>query len=141
MEIPQLDIEKGKVVVLYDGVCNLCNLTVQFIIKRDRKDKFRFAALQSEFGKRYSAFIPQSEGIPESVALIYGNQIALRSNAIIKICWAIGGIWQLMIIGKIIPRFFRDMIYNFIAQRRYRYFGRRASCLVPRKEYLAKFLN
>jgi len=127
-------------VLLFDGVCNLCNASVQWILKRDHKAHFRFAALQSEFGQQ----ILQKHGLTteqfDTVVLSVGDRIFLRSDAPLEIVRRLGGFWKLFYLFKILPRPLRDALYNFVARNRYRWFGRQAACMLPRPEWKGRFL-
>lgn len=128
-------------VLLFDGVCNLCNHTVQFIIKHDKKGVFRFSALQSDFGKKTMAEYGLDVQKLDSVVLIYQNRAFSYSDAPLEIAKIFGGFWQFAYIFKIIPRFIRDAIYHWIAKNRYKWFGKQESCWLPTPELKAKFLN
>lgn len=127
-------------VLLFDGVCNLCNASVQWILKRDHKAQFRFAALQSEFGQQ----ILQKHGLKQehfdTVVLSVGDQIFLRSDAPLEIVRRLGGFWKLFYLFKVLPRPLRDALYNFVARNRYRWFGQTAECMLPRPEWKGRFL-
>ncbi len=126
--------------VLFDGECNLCNGTVQFIIRRDRRNRFRFAALQSEAGKT----MLQSHRLPpealDTVVLISGGRAYTRSDAALGIARRLDGLWPLCYAAVVIPRFLRDRAYDFIARNRYRWFGKREECMVPTPELRSRFL-
>lgn len=128
-------------IVLFDGVCNLCNKTVQFIIRKDSKAKFRFASVQSESGQ----LLLEQLGLPldsfESLVYIRDNRFYIKSTAVLKILRGLGGGWQLLYLLIIIPRFLRDMGYDFIAIRRYRCIGKSETCVVPTPEYQKRFLE
>ncbi|HEX4485222.1 MAG TPA: DCC1-like thiol-disulfide oxidoreductase family protein [Terriglobales bacterium] len=134
-------------VLLYDGVCGLCNRGVQFILKRDRHDVFRFASLQSEFAAR----VLSKHGInPETLDTVYlvlhqgdpTERLLSRSDAGLAVMLLLGGIWRAMAsVGSILPRFFRDFLYNLIARNRYRIFGKYDTCPLPTSEQRAKFLD
>jgi predicted DCC family thiol-disulfide oxidoreductase YuxK len=128
-------------IVLFDGLCNLCSKTVQFIIRNDSKSKFKFASLQSENAQ---LLLSQLKLLPNSFdSLIYigDNMFYLKSTAVLTILKKLGGGWQLLYVLIIIPRFLRDMVYDFIAKRRYKCFGKRATCMVPTPEYQERFLD
>jgi len=116
-------------ILLFDGVCNLCNRTVDFILKRDRAKRFRFVALQSEKGKELIAKfeIPTET---DSVILIFKNEVFIESDAVIEIVKLLPTPWKWLTIFKIIPLKLRNRIYNWIAKNRYRWFGRRKTCRV-----------
>ena len=127
-------------IVLFDGICNLCNKTVQFIIHRDQKSKFRFASLQGEAGQ----LLMKQIGVPaESQTIVYisDNRFYIKSTAVLRILRGLGGGWLLLFSLIIIPRFLRDLVYDIIAKRRYRYFGKRESCMIPSLEYRERFLE
>ncbi|HEY5691159.1 MAG TPA: thiol-disulfide oxidoreductase DCC family protein [Cyclobacteriaceae bacterium] len=128
-------------VILFDGVCNLCNGSVQFIIKRDRKNRFHFAALQSSFGlqKLNQLEIP-TESL-QSIVLIDGEKNYQKSNAVLEISKHLGGAWPMLYVFKIVPRFLRDAIYNFIAKNRYRWFGRQDQCMIPTPALKTRFIE
>lgn len=128
-------------VVLFDGVCNLCNHSVQFIINRDKKQYFKFASLQSDFGQQQlnNFNVPSRE--LESIILIKGNRYFQRSSAVLEICLHLGALWPLLYIFKIIPWFIRDFFYDLVAKNRYRWFGRRDECMLPTPELKARFLD
>ena len=127
-------------ILLFDGVCNLCNSMVQFIIKRDPKGKFKFASLQSEAGQA----VLKKSGLPtkyfDSVVFIYKGKYFLKSNAVLQVLKALGGVWTLFYIFIFIPRPLRDFIYKGIAKTRYKFFGKRSVCMVPNQEILNRFL-
>lgn len=129
-----------KRIVLFDGVCNLCNGAVRFIIRHDAKDQFRFASLQSDFAKQLLKkhhFPIHKTG---SIILIEGGKVYLRSGAVLGIIRRLGGFWKLLVVFYIIPRFIRDGMYDFIARNRYKWFGKRNECMIPTKELRQRFL-
>ena len=126
-------MEKQNPVILFDGVCNLCNGTVDFLLKRDRKKQFRYAALQSETGKT----MIQKFHIPEqtdSVILIKLNKVYFESDAAIEITNMLPYPWKLGIIFQIIPKIIRNKIYKWVAKNRYGWFGKRETCRIPTPE-------
>jgi predicted DCC family thiol-disulfide oxidoreductase YuxK len=130
-------------VVLFDGVCNLCNGTVQFLIDHDRDAHLRFAALQSEAGARvlqaHGRAVPT--GDPDSVLLVAGGHVYSHSDAALRIARLLGFPWSLAAVALVVPRFVRDAVYRFIARHRYRWFGREESCRVPTPALRARFLS
>lgn len=131
-----------KLIILFDGVCNLCNSAVQFIIRKDRKDLFRFASLQSDAGKELMAQynLPVTT-TPESIILIKGDAVYQYSAAVLQIARYLGGLWPLAYSFIVLPRFIRDSMYKWIARNRYRWFGRQSSCMLPTPALRAKFLD
>jgi predicted DCC family thiol-disulfide oxidoreductase YuxK len=130
-----------KIIVLFDGVCNLCNGAVQFIIKRDRSQKFLFASLQSSFGKDQMRKIGLDPLSLQSILVIEGNSIFQRSDAALKIASHLDGIWSYFSILKFVPKIIRDGVYNLIARYRYSVFGRQDSCMIPTAELKTRFID
>ena len=127
-------------VLLFDGVCNLCNASVQWILKRDPRGHFRFAALQSEIGQKLLRQHGLASENFDTVVLVAGDRIFLRSDAALEIVRHIGGFWQLLYVFKILPRTLRDAVYNLVARNRYRWFGHREECMLPQPEWKERFL-
>ncbi|MEN8789673.1 MAG: DCC1-like thiol-disulfide oxidoreductase family protein [Flavobacteriaceae bacterium] len=136
-----MEFPENKKIVLFDGVCNLCNASVLFIIKRDHKDQFRFAALQSPIGEQ---FLKEREidRVKTDSIILYEPKVAYytRSSAALKIGKSFGGLWPLIGIFEWIPESIRDFFYNLIARNRYRWFGRQEHCMIPTPELQSKFL-
>lgn len=128
-------------ILLFDGVCNLCNASVQWVLKRDRKGIFKFAALQSETGQRLLQQFGFSQENFDTVVLVDGEKVFTRSDAPLEIARRLGGFWSLFFVFKIIPRFLRDAVYNWVARNRYRWFGRKEECMLPRPEWKNRFLD
>ncbi len=130
--------------VLFDGVCNLCNATVQWVIERDAGGVFSFASLQSEAAlhalERAGETITLSE-LPDSIVLVDQIGIHIRSAAIMGIARRLGFPHSMLGLGRLLPRPMRDAIYRFIARNRYRWFGRRDTCMVPTPDLAARFLD
>lgn len=133
-------------VVLYDGVCGLCDHLVQFLLKRDDRDRFRFASLQSDV----AAQLLQRHGTDavdlDTVYVVVdygkdGEKLLSRSDAIIHLLQRLGGIWSVVAAGKILPRAFRDSFYKFVATNRYRVFGKYDVCQMPEERFKFKFLD
>lgn len=139
MEINLADM-KNKNIILFDGVCNLCNSSVDFIIRRDKKGVFKFASLQSELGQA----ILQENHLPaddfQSVLLVQNGKIYQKSTAALMIARQLSGLWFLMYGFVIVPAFLRNWIYNLIAQNRYKLFGKKESCRMPTPEERGRFL-
>lgn len=134
-------METEKKIILFDGVCNLCNGAIQFVIKHDKKDIFRYAALQSEIGQK----LTQDRGIDtsklDSILVIEpGVAYYSKSEAALEISKAFGGLWPVLQIFKWVPTSLRDVIYDFVAKNRYRWFGKKDQCMIPTPELQAKFL-
>jgi predicted DCC family thiol-disulfide oxidoreductase YuxK len=136
----------SKPIVLYDGVCGLCNHLVQFLLKRDKHDRFRFASLQSEFAQS----LMKRHGLdPHDLDTVYlvkdhgcaDENLLARSDAILYMLTQLGGIWSLAGAGRVLPRVFRDAVYKIVARNRYRVFGKHESCMLPEPKHRAKFLD
>jgi predicted DCC family thiol-disulfide oxidoreductase YuxK len=128
-------------VILFDGVCNLCNASVQFIIKHDKKKVFKFASLQSEFGKRVIAKYDLANKNIDSVMLLENNTVQLKSTAALQIARRLSGLYSVLYIFIIVPGFMRDSVYDFIARNRYSWFGKQESCMIPKPELKKLFIE
>ncbi|MCW8981441.1 thiol-disulfide oxidoreductase DCC family protein [Altibacter sp.] len=127
-------------IILFDGVCNLCNSSVVFIIKRDKKDVFRFAALQSNVGMVLVNEHDIDTSKTDSIILIDGNKSYEKSSAALRIAKELSGAYPLLYGFMIIPKFIRNRIYDYIAKNRYRWYGKKESCMIPTPELKSKFL-
>ncbi|WP_127136705.1 thiol-disulfide oxidoreductase DCC family protein [Flagellimonas oceanensis] len=133
---------ENKKIILFDGVCNLCNSSVQFVIKRDKKDIFRYAALQSETGQELVKQRHIDTSKVDSIILIEpGVAYYTKSDAALEIAQELGGLWKLSTIFTWIPTCIRNSIYDFVAKNRYKWFGKQESCMIPTPELKAKFLD
>ena len=127
--------------VLFDGVCNLCNALVQFVIRHDPKAKFRFAAIQSDIGRTIFQKYGMDPVDLQTFVFISDNQVFLRSSAAIAVASRFGGAWRMCAIFWLIPRFVRDAVYSAIAKNRYRWFGRKETCMIPTPGIEKRFLG
>lgn len=139
MEIKDLPLNKK--IILFDGLCILCDASVQYIIKHDKKDIFRFSTLQSEVGQKILMHLGINPNQIDSI-ILYEPGIAyyFKSNAAIEIAKGLSGIFRLATIFLILPVSFRDIVYDFIAKNRYKWFGKKEQCIIPTQENLSKFL-
>ena len=138
--ISKNDPDAGHAVAFFDGVCNLCNGTVNFLIDHDRRGRLRFAPLQGSTFAELAARHPELRGV-DSFVLSQGGRVHLRSAAALRILVALGGPWRLAGALLAVPRPLRDLLYDFVARRRYRWFGRTDSCRMPTPELRARFLD
>ncbi|WP_411030631.1 thiol-disulfide oxidoreductase DCC family protein [Spongiimicrobium sp. 3-5] len=137
-----MESEIDKKIILFDGVCNLCNGAIQFIIKRDKHDTFRYAALQSEIGQQLVNDRKIDTSKVDSIILIApGVAYYTKSDAALKIGKEFGGGWKLLGIFEGIPHTIRDWFYDIIAKNRYAWFGKKDACMIPTPELKAKFLG
>ena len=138
---PNPEATMAHSIVLFDGVSNLCNASVQWILRRDRAGTFRFASLQSAAAKAELSRIGLGDFRADSVVLIEGDRHFLRTDAALRIAKRLGFPWSLFAVFLIVPPFLRDPIYRSIARYRYRWFGKRESCMVPTKDLRHRFLD
>ena len=129
------------ILILFDGVCNLCNGLVQFIIRRDPKGKFKFASLQSDVGRSLLTKFNIDPDLLHSIVVIDHDVAYQRSDAALRIANCLGGGWKILKAFNILPKFFRDTIYNVIAKNRYRIFGKKDSCMIPTPELKERFIE
>ncbi|MCO5237273.1 MAG: thiol-disulfide oxidoreductase DCC family protein [Chitinophagaceae bacterium] len=135
-----MDELTDKLIVLFDGVCNLCNDAVRFIIRHDAKDRFRFASLQSDTARQLLENHPSPVQKTDSIVLIENGKVYIKSGAVLRISRRLNGLWKLLVIGYIIPRFIRNAMYDLIARSRYKWFEKREECMMPGAELRHKFL-
>lgn len=128
-------------IILFDGVCNLCNGSVLFIIKRDPQAKFRFASLQSDLGVKLLRQFEFPQGELNSVLLIKDQKLFQKSNAALEIARHLNGLWPMFYMFKIIPSFIRNTMYDWVAGNRYRWFGKKDVCMIPTPELRSRFLE
>ncbi len=127
-------------IILFDGLCNFCNFWVNFLLDRDKKDKFRFTPLQSEKGEELLKKFNLSTKDFDTFVLIDGNKYYIRSTASLIVAKNLGGLWKVLYSLIIIPGPIRDFIYNLVAKNRYKLFGKKESCRIPTPEERSKFL-
>ena len=130
-----------KPIILFDGVCNLCNSSVQFIIKRDSKKIFLFSSLQSDAGQAILLQNNLKNLDFNTIVLLEDGIIYEKSSAILKIIRRLSGLYKFGYVFIIIPKFIRDFVYNIISKNRYKWFGKRDSCMIPTKELKLRFLE
>jgi predicted DCC family thiol-disulfide oxidoreductase YuxK len=128
-------------VLFFDGVCNLCNHAIQFIIRHDRVGKVKFAPLQSHAGEAATQAVQQQLGyVPDSLILRVGGKYYTESAAALKVAGYLDGGWQLLKVLMIIPGFLRNPVYRFVAANRYRWLGRKQECMIPTPALKSRFL-
>ena len=127
-------------IILFDGVCNLCNGAVNFVIQRDTSNIFKFAPLQENAGtvllKKYAISFQKLD----SIVLIENDKVYVKSSSALRIARKMSGLWPLLYVCVVIPRFIRDGVYDFIAKNRYKWFGRKEQCMIPTPDFREKFL-
>ncbi|HSN61148.1 MAG TPA: thiol-disulfide oxidoreductase DCC family protein [Ferruginibacter sp.] len=128
-------------VILFDGVCNLCNGSVQFVIKHDKAGLFKFASLQSEAGQQLLKKYQLPDTNFNSFVLIQDEKAYTKSTAALMVAKQLKGVVKYLYIFSVIPTFIRDKVYNFIAQNRYSWFGKKDSCMIPSANLEARFLK
>lgn len=132
--------ENNKVIVLFDGVCNMCNGFINNLIDRDRKSILRFASLQSDIAKGALRNFGIDNNTLTSILVIKNDKLYSNSRAILEICRSLGGIYKLLYIFIIIPSFIRDFFYKIVAKNRYKWFGISDSCRIPTENLKKHFL-
>ncbi|HUH52406.1 MAG TPA: DCC1-like thiol-disulfide oxidoreductase family protein [Flavobacterium sp.] len=137
-----MEFPEGKKIILFDGVCNLCNNFVQTIIKHDKSDEYRFASLQSDYGQKLQNYLGIDPTQTKSV-ILYEPGVAyfLKSEAALEIVNSFGGAYVLLRIFNVFPKFLSNAVYDFVAINRYKWFGKQESCMLPRAELKAKFID
>jgi len=127
-------------IILFDGVCNLCNSAINFVIIRDTANVFKFAPLQEKSG----SLLLEKHAIDlqkiDSIVLIENNTVYVKSAAALRIAKKLSGLWPLLYIFIIIPAFIRDGVYDFIAKNRYKWFGKKNQCIIPTPSTKERFL-
>ena len=127
--------------VFFDGVCNLCNRSVNFLISKDKKEVLKFASLQSEYAQNVVPKALLDRENLDTIIVYYDGKFYMRSKAVLKLCKVLGGGFYVVLIGYLIPRFIRDGLYRFIATNRYRWFGRQSQCRVPTPDLKERFFE
>ena len=135
-----MDKENKHKIILFDGVCNLCNDSVKFVIKHDPKDVFWFTALQSDAGMKLATEHGIDTSKTDSILLIDQDKIYVKSTAALKIARHLSGGYPLLFGFMIVPNFIRNWVYDIIAKNRYKWFGKKDSCMIPTAELKNKFL-
>ena len=137
-----VDLPKDKKIILFDGVCNLCNDSVLKVIKYDKKNIFLFASLQSKKGLEIIKHLNIDTSLIDSIILYDpGVSYEIKSTAALKIMKEFNGFWSLTQVFMIIPENIRNIVYNYIAKNRYKWFGKKEQCMIPTPELKEKFLD
>lgn len=137
-----MNLPENKKIVLFDGVCNLCNSSVQFIIKNDKNDVFRFASNQSEIGKEIMKSTNIDFSKTDSIILLNTkSDVLIASQAVFKIAKELSGCYHFIYYFNFLPKQLTDFLYKFIAKNRYKWFGKQENCIIPKPEFNSKFLS
>lgn len=132
---------QGRNIILFDGVCNLCVGSVQFVLKRDTRNHFLFASMQSRSGQEILRRFDLSADVVDSFVLIENGRVYHRSTAALRVARKLRGLWPLLYVFIIVPRTVRDTIYNWIARNRYRWFGKKDECWLPTPDLKERFID
>lgn len=136
----------SNLIVLYDGVCGLCNRLNQFLLRRDQQDRLLFASLQSELAGK---ILERHGADPTDLDTVYvvenydspNERLLMRSDAILRVVNELGGVWTIAKLGKVLPRALRDLFYKLVAKNRYQVFGKYDTCMMPDPKHRKKFLD
>lgn len=128
-------------VILFDGVCNFCNAAVQLVIKRDKEKRYVFCSLQSERAKEFLAGYNTDSQSLLSFILVEEGKVYTKSTAALRVARHLSGLWSLLYPLIVLPKSLRDIPYTFIANNRYKWFGKREECMIPSEELRARFLD
>ena len=134
-------MQNDKSIILFDGVCNFCNGVVNFLIKQDKEKKLRFAALQSEAGKKILVQYGFPPSYQQSFIFIDKGKASRKSTAALKLFSQLPWFWKWMQIFWIVPKFLRDAVYEFISKHRYQWFGKKEKCRIPTPDERSRFLS
>ena len=134
------ETDPNKPVILFDGVCNLCNASVNFVIDRDPAGLFYFSALQSDYAREKLESYQVGQDL-NTIILLEDGKIYDRSTAALRIARHLSGLWPLLYVGILIPKFLRNAVYRWVAKNRYRWFGQTEQCRVPTTDLQARFLG
>ena len=129
-----------KSILLFDGICNLCNASVQFILKRDTGEQFLFASLQSDAAKNILLQYNLKNYSLNSLVLIQDGKVFQKSTAVLMVCQKLDWPWKLFYIGRFLPKTMRDHLYDFVAKRRYQWFGKKDRCVMMMPKYKNRFI-
>jgi len=132
---------QSRSIIFFDGVCNLCNSSIDFVIRRDKKNKFLVGALQDEVSKKVLANYRVREDYLDSIILLEDGVIFYKSTAALKIAKHLSGLWPALYPLIIVPKALRDVVYDWIGSNRYKWFGKKNTCRLPTHEEKAKFLS
>ena len=136
-----LTLPEHKQIILFDGVCNLCNNSINYVIDHDKNDQYRFVSLQSDLGIEIQNYLGIKSADLDSIILYIPNEAYyIKSTAALKVMKSFKGLWKLSVIFQVIPEGLRNVIYDCIAKNRYKWFGKQETCRIPTKELKAKFL-
>lgn len=130
-----------KSIILFDGICNLCNSSVVFVLKRDRHERFKFASLQSDAAKNILLHYNWKNNEMNSILLVEDGEVYEKSTAALRISDHLGKPWCYLSYAKYLPLSWRDMLYSFIARNRYNWFGKKDSCVLMIPEYKNRFIQ
>jgi predicted DCC family thiol-disulfide oxidoreductase YuxK len=135
------NIPKDKKIILFDGMCNLCDATVQRVIEHDKQDVFRFAAIQSDIGQQIIKHIGIDTAKTDSIILYEpGQAYYYKAEAAMKIARQMGGIYSIVSWFSFLPKWLSNGVYDYVARKRYKWYGRKDECMIPTPELKAKFL-
>ena len=134
-------MNRTKQIIFFDGVCNFCNFWVNFILRRDKEDVFRFTALQSEKAKEFTHKINLDISNPDTFILFADGKFYTKSTAALKVCKELKSPIRLLYPFIVLPKFLRDFIYDLVARNRYKIFGKRDTCRLPSSDEREKFLS
>jgi predicted DCC family thiol-disulfide oxidoreductase YuxK len=135
------DAPQSSALVLFDGVCNLCNGAVQWLLARDRRQRLSFASLQSQAARRALEAAGVTGALPDSIVLVENGRVSTRSDALLRIAGQLGFPWSLAGVARVVPRPLRDALYDWIARHRYAWFGQREACLVATPALRRRFID
>ena len=130
-----------KRIIYFDGVCHLCQWSVRFILRYDKRQRLSFASLQSEYAKKYLLYVNGLDIKSNTIVYQRDDIYLIKSEAVLKILNDIGGVWKIFLVFSLLPKSLRNFIYDLVANNRYRWFGKDDSCMIPNKEIKSRFLN
>jgi predicted DCC family thiol-disulfide oxidoreductase YuxK len=128
-------------IILFDGVCNFCNSSVNFVLKRDKNSVFKFAPIQSDFAQNLLSDAEVTFNHLDSFILVDNGKLYTKTTGALRVCKSLSGLWPLLYGFIIVPAFLRDPLYNLLAKYRYQWFGKADNCMIPTAEVKAKFIN